>query len=642
VLARLLSAAQSTRAVRLMRAGWAALDRLPYRYIVCSDTEFHTGGDPHRGWCWCGVELRSGREFRIWLDGQDVSLPFPLDESTLFVAFVAGAEIATLRARGVPMPARIFDVFQEFRLISNTGLRSNPFSLEAACAYCGIGISPGEHVAKKRWQAEAQERTKWPFEMRGPFMGYCFNDALHNARVFLCTLAEWLEIHAGDEERNLHEALNRGMVAGVLAEAELRGIPLHIDWNTFRDGREFVFQAMVEGLQPPLLRGIYEDTPDGPVQNVKKFAEAMAALGLTKDWPLTETGLLSTTKHVLPHMLAIPPDPEIEQRAKTFGVTNADLKDLGEVMKVRSRLALLQYEVGADGRARCPFFPGTTATGRNVPPAKRFIYNAPTLFRFLIQSHLPGHVVVSFDYRAEESALVGGLANCELMLEIYATEDDVHLGCAKRARLIPPDATAKSHAKERKAFKACNLGIVYGARPPRIAITGMITPGEAQYFYDMHRAMFMPIHGFCEDVISHTRAMRLMVLPDGWRKRTVPPFRPTVASNFPVQGTAACILRRAILACYRAGLPLIATVHDSLVFEVRIEDVEALVRTVTRVMGDASEWFVPGLRLKVDVSASLPLPHLAHLGISPLVEPELRPAYERYLARAAASKTRAA
>jgi hypothetical protein len=80
---------------------------------------------------------------------------------------------------------------------------------------------------------------------------------------------------------------------------------------------------------------------------------------------------------------------------------------------------------------------------------------------------------------------------------------------------------------------------------------------------------------------------------------------------------------------------LIATVHDSLLFEVRIEEAGDLVATVIRIMGDASEWFFPGFRLKVDVSASTPLPHLAHLDIGPLADPDTRVAYERYLTRAA-------
>ena len=97
-----------------------------------------------------------------------------------------------------------------------------------------------------------------------------------------------------------------------------------------------------------------------------------------------------------------------------------------------------------------------------------------------------------------------------------------------------------------------------------------------------------------------------------------------------------------MLGCHDAGLPLIATVHDSLVFEVRVEDAAALILTATRIMGDASEWFIPGLRLKVDVAASVPVPYLAHLNIGPLADPSTHAAYLRHLARAARSKAAAA
>lgn len=620
-----------------MRQGWRALERLPYRHIVCVDTEFRTGGDPHRGWCLCGVELRSGREFKVWLDGRSVLPPFPLDDSALFVAFVAGAEVATTFAYGWPVPARIFDAFQEFRLVSNTGQRSDPHSLEAAAAYYGFTMM--DHAAKKHMQMEAQTRLFWPPELRQQLVDYCFEDALANARGFLCVLAQWFDIHAGHEEIALHHALRRGRYAAALALAELRGIPFRAaDWATLRDGRETVFEAMVNDLAPA-LRPIYRDSPDGPVQDVRIFTRVMEDLGLTEDWPLTKSGMLSTDKNVLGGMLQIP--PHLQSHADGLGVTTSDLQYLAEVMRVRSRFALLQYRVGSDGRARCPFFPGSTATGRNVPKAKEFIYNAPSLFRHLMQAE-PGKVIIAFDYRAEESALVGGMAGCDLLLNIYATEEDLHLGCARWAKMVPQDATPQSHKAERKAFKACNLGVVYGARVPRIAITGNTTLGRAQLFYDLHRAMFAEVHEFTRRVIEHTREARLLVLQDGWRTRTLPPFKPTRAANAPVQGTGGGVLRRAVLSSFEANLPLLATVHDSLVYECDIQDAEALILTVIRIMGDASEWFVPGLRLKVDVSTSVPLPHLTHLSIGPLADPETHAAYQRHLARAARSKARAA
>jgi hypothetical protein len=411
--------------VRRMRGGWAALARLPYRHLICLDTEFRTKGDPHRGWCLCGVELRSGQEFKLWLDGTVVLPPFPLDESTLFIAFVAGAEVATIRALGWPMPARIFDLFQEFRIVTNTGRRSDPRGLEAACAHFGIAMM--DHAAKKHMQNEAQERTIWLAELRRELTGYCFEDGLATARLFLCVWAEWLEIHAGDEERALHHALRRGRFAGVMAEAELRGIRFNPhEWAILRDGRESVFEVMVNELAPE-LRPIYRDGKEGPECDLVAFASTMESLGLAPSWPRTGTGLLNTTKDVLRAMLSGTPE----------------LEYLAEVMKVRSRFALLQYEVGADGRARCPFFPGSTATGRNIPKATKFIFNAPAMFRHLIEAP-PGMVVISLDYRAEESGLVGGLAGDAAMMDIYNADEDVHLGCAKRCGLVPPEATQRA------------------------------------------------------------------------------------------------------------------------------------------------------------------------------------------------------
>ena len=220
--------------------------------------------------------------------------PFPLDASCLCVAFVAGAEVATMRVLGWPMPERIFDLFQELRVVTNTGRKSDPRGLETGCAHYGIAMM--EHAAKKRMQMEAQIRLDWPPELRAEMIEYCFEDGLATARLFLCVLAQWLEIHAGDEERQLHHALRRGRYAGVMAEAELRGIPFHMpDWNVLRDGRETVFSSMVDDLAPA-LRPIYRDTQDGPHFTTDVFEQTMHDLGLTKDWPRTNTGLLSRDK----------------------------------------------------------------------------------------------------------------------------------------------------------------------------------------------------------------------------------------------------------------------------------------------------------------------------------------------------------
>jgi DNA polymerase-1 len=537
MLPRLLSAARHPGTVRRMRAGYAALNRLPYRRIVCLDTEFRTMGDPHRGWCLCGVELRSGEEYRLWLDGYTGGPPFPLDNSVLLIAFVAGAEVATMRARGWPMPARIFDLFQELRVVTNNGQPSTRFGLETGCAH--YGIATYEHAAKKAWQLEAQARTDWPADKQRGLVDYCFNDALDNARLFLCMWPDWLEVHAGHEERGLFFALQRGLFAGAMAEAELRGTPFNEnEWPDLVASRETVFAAMVADLMPE-LRSIYRPSRDGPVFTTTEFERVMSSRGLAEFWPRTPTGQLVRTRDMLREMLHLSPD----------------LSALQEVMQIRSRTALLQCEVGSDGRARTPFFPGSTATGRCLPKPEKFIFGAPRQFRNVIQA-MPGRVVIGFDYVAQETALLGAYAEDHSLLGAY-DRGDVHLECARLCGLVSSDTVAK---EARRKIKACNLGVPYGARPRRIAAQLGISEGEAWHFFDIHRRVFHRSHEFCAEAIMTSEVERVTVLQDGWRKIVPAPFSPTSAVNFPIQGGAASILRQAVLGFYAVRLPLLATV----------------------------------------------------------------------------------
>jgi hypothetical protein len=619
LLNRLLMAARHPSAVRLMREGWAALDRLPYRRLIVLDCEFRAQGDPHRGWCLCALDLRSGEDWRWWIDGYSGPPPFPVDKDTLFIAFVAGAEVATWLSKGWPAPARIFDVFQEFRLVTNTGLKSDPHSLESAGAH--FHISMIAHATKKAMQREAMERLEWPPEKQKPLIDYCWEDTLANARVFLCVLALWLELHRDDQQRALFFALQRGQVAAALAAAELPGIPFSPDWYALQDSREAIFVSMVEDLRPDLRR-IYRGGKKGnPTFTVNMFHEVMAKLGLAADWPLTDTGLLSTTDEVLNEML----------------MGNPDLEHLAEVIKVRSKSALLQCDVGQDMRARAAFFPGSTTTGRGAPSAKKFIFAAPKMFRHLIHTHR-GRVVISFDYVAQESAVVGELAEDRVFMGAYYA-GDVHLECARLCGMVTADMDAAALKRVRKEFKVCNLAVVYQAGIRRIAAQLGKPEGEARRYMATHRSEFWRLHAFMEDVIEQGMHESEVVMQDGWRRALPSPFNRAAAANAPIQGTAAAIYRQAVLGIWRAELPLIATVHDSFVFECAIADAPDLIATVIPILVAAGAYFLPDLRLKVDVATSVPIPALPEL-TERLADPAHLDAYLRHLGRA--RKARAA
>lgn len=259
-------------AVRSIRDGYHALERLPYRRIWAVNSEFATNGDPHRTWCFCGLELRTGCRFELWTDGYQGPPPCLTDRDTLFVAFVASAEIACWQQLGWPTPERVLDLYQEARIVTNTGLKSDPHSLADACRYQGIGMLDLD--LKKAHQMEAQNRTVWPIDEREKLLAYCSADVTATAQLLLATLPSILKLYGDDVERGLYFTMMRGECSAAMGKAELRGLPVNPDeWAVLRDGRLGIFPAMVAGL-PSELRAIYRNTRGGPVFNTDGDGEA--------------------------------------------------------------------------------------------------------------------------------------------------------------------------------------------------------------------------------------------------------------------------------------------------------------------------------------------------------------------------------
>src|SRR5689334_4807618 len=96
------------------------LDSLPFREAWAVDFEFLASrGDRPVPVCMVAQELRSGRKARLWADQLGSRPPFPLTADVLFVAYYASAELACFKVLGWQMPARILDLYVEFRNSTN-------------------------------------------------------------------------------------------------------------------------------------------------------------------------------------------------------------------------------------------------------------------------------------------------------------------------------------------------------------------------------------------------------------------------------------------------------------------------------------------------------------------------------------------
>src|SRR5512132_3534016 len=112
---------------------------LPYREVVLVDFEFvaHPGERPEPV-CLVAKFLRAGHTIRLWRNQFGPAPPYPVDADTLFVAYYASAELGCHRVLGWPMPARILDLFTEFRDRTNGLTTPAGASLLGALTYFGL------------------------------------------------------------------------------------------------------------------------------------------------------------------------------------------------------------------------------------------------------------------------------------------------------------------------------------------------------------------------------------------------------------------------------------------------------------------------------------------------------------------------
>ncbi len=164
-------------------AGSPALERLPYREIWCLDFEFRApDGERPEPHCMVARELRSGRELRLWRDELELGRPpFRLDEEALFVAYYASAELGCFLALGWPMPARVLDLFAEFRVTTNGRQTPCGSGLLGALAYYGLDSMVADE--KEEMRALAMRGGPYTTDERQALLTYCAADVDALARL---------------------------------------------------------------------------------------------------------------------------------------------------------------------------------------------------------------------------------------------------------------------------------------------------------------------------------------------------------------------------------------------------------------------------------------------------------------------------
>jgi DNA polymerase-1 len=217
----------------------------------------------------------------------------------------------------------------------------------------------------------------------------------------------------------------------------------------------------------------------------------------------------------------------------------------------------------------------------------------------------PGNVLVSLDYSQIELRILAHVAGIDALKQAFRDGLDIHAMTASEMFNVPLDEMTPD---VRRQAKAINFGVIYGISGFGLARNLRIPRAEAQAFIDRYFERFPGIRAYMNDTVAfakeHGRVETLfgrrIHTPEIGAKGPGAGFAKRAAINAPIQGTAADIIRRAMVRMDAAieGLPakMLLQVHDELIFEVAEDAVDALTERAREVMQGACD---PVIKLDV-------------------------------------------
>jgi DNA polymerase-1 len=222
----------------------------------------------------------------------------------------------------------------------------------------------------------------------------------------------------------------------------------------------------------------------------------------------------------------------------------------------------------------------------------------------------PGHVLLSADYSQIELRLLAHYSQDKYLLEAFHSGEDVHRHTAAEMLSIPPHQVTP---EMRRQAKTINFGIIYGmgafGLAQRLRISNKMARAAIERYFERYEGVKRFIEstvaktrklGYCETMLGRRRAIPELQS----RNRTIQQQGERLAVNTPLQGTAADLIKKAMIdidmALEKSGLraSMLLQVHDELVFEVPLDELEATKKLVQEEMETIWDLSVP---LKVDL-----------------------------------------
>jgi DNA polymerase-1 len=275
----------------------------------------------------------------------------------------------------------------------------------------------------------------------------------------------------------------------------------------------------------------------------------------------------------------------------------------------------LPLQIDADtGRVHTSYNQTVAATGRlsSTDPNLQNIPVRSPEGRRIRQAFIapPGAVLLAADYSQIELRIMAHLSGDEGLLRAFAEDRDVHQATAAEVFGVALEAVS---GDMRRSAKAINFGLIYGMSAFGLARQLGIDRGAAQRYVDTYFARYPGVRRYMDDTralakragyVETVFGRRLYLAEINSKNRAMQQYAERSAINAPMQGTAADIIKRAMITvdawCREPASPakLVMQVHDELVFEVAATRVEEASARIRALMVEAATLKVP---LKVDI-----------------------------------------
>jgi hypothetical protein len=378
---------------------------------------------------------------------------------------------------------------------------------------------------------------------------------------------------------NVAQATERAQYANVIREIQQRGIPCDVELlAAVRTDHAALWQSITNYYDP--MQTVYRN---GRFDH-SAFAQLIDSQGI--DFPLQASGK--------------PNLDDFKDMAKAYPV----LTPIYSLYKLDAQLRNEKLVLNAENRLIADLKPFATVTGRHAPSSNKFVLGLSKQFRDLVTPE-PGTALFMLDFVGQEIAIAAVQSGDQLLQQDYLN-GDVYLTFAKHIALVPESATKATHAAERELSKMIFIGVLYGMGAQTLATKLNCDDAKARQILIEHRQRYPQLWQWQEALLQQAREQQELSTASGWRVFVDYSTKPTSIKNWLIQAVGADILRKAILDCESAGLRVLAPLHDAILFESSLVDLDAHVQQAKTLMINAAKHWLSDFPLRLDTQLVFP------------------------------------